>query len=92
MALSNREKQKRYRESRFKAGDARIACWLNQDDKQRLHRLIEMMSESEETKAGYSDVISQALKELEIRLSPPGTRNLVRYGLIFMENRRINNE
>jgi len=30
---------------------------------------------------GYSEVISLALKELEINLTPPPQRDLVRYGL-----------
>jgi hypothetical protein len=90
MAISNREKQQRYRETRRQAGDSRIGCWLAEDDNQRLQRLIEMMNESGTSKAGYSDVISQALKELEISLTPPANRNLVRYGLRFMND--INNE
>jgi hypothetical protein len=36
---------------------------------------------------GYSAVISQALKELEISLTPPPQRNVVRYGLRIMNNR-----
>ena len=39
-----------------------------------------------EKQQGYSAVISEALKELEINLSPAPHRNLVRYGLRFMEN------
>jgi hypothetical protein len=35
---------------------------------------------------GYAEVFSQALKELEINLTPAPHRNLVRYGLRFMEN------
>jgi len=34
---------------------------------------------------GYAEVVSQALKELEINLSPAPHRNLVRYGLHFMD-------
>ena len=39
-----------------------------------------------EKQQGYSAVISQALQELEINLTPVPHRNLVRYGLQFMEN------
>lgn len=81
MAISNREKQQRYRESKLQAGHSRVACWLAEDDSQRLRRLMEMLSDGSERKAGYSAVISQALKELEISLTPPANKNMVRYGL-----------
>jgi len=35
---------------------------------------------------GYSEAISLALKELEINLTPPPQRKLVRYGLMNMRN------
>lgn len=85
MAISNKEKQKRYRETRRQAGDSRVACWLAKDDSQRLHKIINIMKENGNTKAGYSDVISEALKELEISLTPAPHKNLVRYGLRFMK-------
>ena len=71
----------------MQAGDSRVTCWLAEDDNQRLRRLMEMLSDANESKTGYSDVISLALKELEISLTPSGHRNMVRYGLVFMENR-----
>ena len=92
MAISNRERQKRFRETRIQTGGSRIGCWLAEDDNQRLHRLMEMLRDNGKSKTSYSAVISQALKELEISLTPPEHRNLVRYGLRFMENEVINNE
>ncbi len=87
MAISNRERQKKFRETRIQTGHSRVACWLGEDDNQRLHRLMEMLNENGQNKVSYSTVISQALKELEIRLTPPEHRNLIRYGLIFMDDR-----
>ena len=88
MAISNRERQKRFRETRMQAGDSRVTCWLAEDDNQRLRRLMEILSDASESKIGYSDVINLALKELEVSLTPPEHRNMVRYGLLLMDNRR----
>ena len=86
MAISNREKQKRFRESQIQAGASRISCWLPAEDNHRLQRLIKLMSETGDDKAGYADVISQALKALEIDMAPPGVKNVVRYGLLYLNN------
>ena len=86
MAISNREKQKRLRESRAQSGASRISCWLPAEDSQRFQRLIKMMNESSGDKAGYADVISQALKALEIDMAPSGAKNMVRYGLLYLNN------
>ncbi len=86
MAISNREKQKRFRESRAQSGASRISCWLPAEDNHRLQRLIEQMSETGDDKAGYADVIGEALKMLEIAMAPPGTKNMVRYGLLYLNN------
>jgi hypothetical protein len=48
--------------------------------------LIKMMSETGDDKAGYADVIGQALKALEIDMAPPGVKNVVRYGLLYLNN------
>jgi len=44
-----------------------------------------------EKQQGYSEVLVfiQALKELEISLTPPPQREVVRYGLRIMNNRTI---
>lgn len=64
-----------------------MSCWLNKDDKQRLSRLIALMNDTGQGgRAGYAEVISRALKEMEINLTPAGGRNMVRYGLLFMDN------
>ena len=86
MAISNREKQKRFREFRAQSGASRISCWLPEEDNRRLRRLMEMLSYSNERKSDYADVISRALKEMEINLSPAGTKNMVRYGLFFLND------
>ncbi|WP_158083070.1 hypothetical protein [Methyloprofundus sedimenti] len=41
-----------------------------------------------EKQQGYSAVISQALKELEISLPPASQREIIRYGLRIMQNHR----
>jgi hypothetical protein len=86
MAISNTEKQQRFYASKVEAGESKISCWLPEDDNQRLRRLMGMLDYSGRGKKqqGYSDVISLALKELEISMTPPEHRNLVRYGLKIM--------
>ena len=88
MAISNTEKQQRFCNSKIEAGESRISCWLPEDDTERLKRLMNMMDYAGKGKKqqGYSTVISQALKELEISLTPPPHKNLVRYGLLIMRN------
>lgn len=84
MATTNRERQQRYRKAKNRIGDSRVSCWLGEDDKQRLCRLMALMNDSGRERAGYAEVISRALKEMEINLTPAGSRNVVRYGLLFM--------
>ncbi len=88
MAISNTEKQQRFCKSKLEAGETKISCWLPEDDRERLNNLMVMLGYSGQGKKqqGYSAVISEALKELEINLSPAPHRNLVKYGLRFMEN------
>ncbi|NOR81843.1 MAG: hypothetical protein GQ529_13595 [Methyloprofundus sp.] len=88
MATSNQERQKQYREAKTQSGQARVSCWLDEDDNDRLLRLMKYLDESEgKKKSGYSTVISQALKELEISLTPAPQREVVRYGLRIMKSR-----
>ena len=88
MAISNQEKQKRYRDSKIEAGESRLSLWLPKDDNDRLLRLMESLdSTGEKKQSGYIEVISQALKELEISLTPAPQREIVRYGLRNMETR-----
>ena len=87
MAISNRKRQEKFRKTRIQSGDAKIGCWLAKDDHQRLLRLMTMLEEDGNEKPCYAKILSLALKELEISLTPPAHRNLVRYGLIFMDNR-----
>ncbi|MDF1583619.1 MAG: hypothetical protein P1P78_09950 [Methyloprofundus sp.] len=89
MATSNQERQKLFRESKTQAGQARISCWLDEDDNRRLQRLMNSLNGNDKKQHGYSSVISQALKELEISLTPPTQREVVRYGLRIMNNRTI---
>ena len=88
MAISNTEKQQRFYNSKVEAGESKITCWLPEDDNARLKRLMAILDYAGKGKKqqGYSSVISQALKELEINLTPVPHRNLVRYGLRIMEN------
>jgi len=87
MAISNREKQKRYRDSKIGAGESRLSLWLPQDDNDRLLRLMKSLdSTGEKNQNGYTKVISQALKELEISLTPDPQKDVVRYGLRNMGN------
>jgi len=83
MAISNTEKQQRFCKSKIEAGESKISCWLPEDDNKRLQQLMELLEYSGKGKKqqGYSEVISLALKELEINLTPLPQRDLVRYGL-----------
>jgi len=87
MAISNTKKQQRFCSSKLEAGESKISCWLPEDDRERLDNLMAMLGYSGQGKKqeGYAEVVSQALKELEINLSPAPHRNLVRYGLHFMD-------
>jgi hypothetical protein len=85
MATTNRERQQHYRKAKNRSGDSRVSCWLDKDDKQRLSRLMALMNGTSQGRAGYAEVISRALKEMEINLTPAGGRNVVRYGLLFMD-------
>ena len=87
MAISNTEKQSRFYASKIAAGESKISCWLPEEDHQRLHRLKEIMSTGKDNKTPcYSDVISLALQSLEIEMAPPGAKNMVRYGLLYLNN------
>ena len=88
MAISNTEKQQRFYNSKVEAGESKITCWLPENDSERLKELMEILGYAGKGKkqGGYAEVFSQALKELEINLTPAPHRNLVRYGLRFMEN------
>jgi len=83
LAISNTEKQRKFYSSKVDAGESKISCWLPEDDNKRLQQLMELLDYSGKGKKqqGYSEVISLALKELEINLTPPPQRDLVRYGL-----------
>jgi len=84
MALSNREKQQRYRESKIEAEESRLS--LPQDDNERLQRLMSTLEHNGKKQQGYSEVFSQALKELKISLTPAPQRETVKYGLRVMYN------
>ncbi len=86
MAISNKEKQQRFYDAKTKAGESKISCWLPEDDSNRLKKLSERLGYSGKGKKlhGYSEVISLALKELEIHLTPPAQKPLIRYGLLNM--------
>jgi len=88
LAISNTEKQRKFYSSKIDAGESKISCWLPEDDNKRLQQLMELLDYSGKGKKqqGYSEVISLALKELEINLTPPPHRELVRYGLRNMRN------
>jgi len=90
MAISNTAKQQRFYKSKVEAGESKVSCWLPEDDYERLNNLMVMLGYSGKGKKqeGYAEVVSQALKELEINLSPAPHRNLVRYGLLFMNTNR----
>ena len=89
MALSNAEKQQRFCNSKIEAGESRISCWLSEDDTERLKKLMDILGHegNSKKKKGYSKVISQALKELEISLTPAPHKNLMRYGLLIMPDK-----
>ncbi len=78
MALQNSEKQKRYRENRLSSGEKRLTCWLNQNDNERLLKLMASLGYGDKGKLqdGYTEVIHLALVQLEKKLNPP------RYGLV----------
>jgi len=86
MAVSNTVKQQRFCSLKREAGESKVSCWLPEDDYERLNNLMAMLGYSGKGKKqeGYAEVFSQALKELEINLTPAPHRNLVRYGLRFM--------
>ena len=83
MTISNTEKQQRFCSLKVAAGESKISCWLPENDRDRLQRLMDMMGYGGKGKKqqGYSEVFSQALKELEISLTPSPQREIVRYGL-----------
>jgi len=91
MAISNTEKQQRFYNSKVESGESKVSCWLPEDDHERLNNLMAMLGYSGRGKKqqGYSEVFSQALKELEINLTPAPQRNLVRYGLRIMEDESL---
>jgi len=91
MAISNTKKQKRFYDSKIDAGESKISCFLPEDDNKRLQKLMELLGYSGKGKKqqGYSEVIRLALKELEISLTPPPQREIVRYGLRIMNNRTV---
>jgi len=90
MAISNTEKQQRFYKSKIEAKESKISCWLPEDDNKRLQQLMDLLEYSGKGKKqqGYSEVISLALKELEINLTPPPQRDLVRYGLHCIDHKR----
>jgi len=90
MAISNKEKQQRFYAAKTEAGESKISCWLPEDDSNRLKQLSEQLGFSGKGKKlqGYSEVISLALKELEINLTPPAQKAITRYGLLNMNNSR----
>jgi len=90
LAISNTENQRKFYSSKVEAGESKISCWLPEDDNKRLQQLMELLGYSGKGKKqqGYSEVISQALKELEVNLAPAPQRELVRYGLRSIENKR----
>lgn len=91
MAISNRERQKQFRDGKISSGESRLHCWLPEDDNERLGKLMDMLGYSGRGKKqqGCSEVISMALKELEISLTPAPNKNLVRYGLRVLEAQAI---
>jgi len=89
IAKKNTVKQKRFYDSKVADGESKISCWLPDNDRDRLLRLMDMLGYGGKGKKqqGYSEVFSQALKELEISLTPAPQREIIRYGLRNMENR-----
>jgi len=90
LAISNTENQRKFYSSKVDAGESKISCWLPEDDNKRLQQLMELLEYSGKGKKqqGYSEVISLALKELEINLTPPPQRDLVRYGLRCIDHKQ----
>ena len=87
MATTNRERQKQHREAKKAAGGFRVSCWLDKDDGERLRKLAGSITDHHGNKTPcYSDVISLALQSLEIEMAPPGAKNMVRYGLLYLNN------
>lgn len=78
MTTQNTERQKRYRESRIQSGDRHLTCWLNQTDNDRLLKLMVSLGYGDKgtVQDGYTEVIRQALMQLEKKMNPP------RYGLV----------
>jgi len=89
LAISNTENQRKFYSSKVDAGESKISCWLPEDDNKRLQQLMDLLDYSGKGKKqqGYSEVISLALKELEINLTPSPHRELVRYGLRNMSTK-----
>lgn len=85
MATTNKERQQHFRKAKNQNGNSRVSCWLDKDDKQRLSQLMALMNNTGQGRVGYTEVISRALKEMEINLTPAGGRNMVRYGLLYMD-------
>lgn len=78
MTTQNTQRQKRYREARLQSGDRHLTCWLNQNDNDRLLKLMDSLGYNDKGKIqdGYTEVIRLALEQLEKKLNPP------RYGLV----------
>ena len=59
--------------NKLSAGDRHLTCWLSYDDNERLLRLLKRLGYSDRGKlqADYTDVISQALAQLENVLEKP---------------------
>ena len=89
MAISNAIKQQRFYASKIEAGESKVSCWISENDRDRLQRLMDILGYAGKGKKqkGYSEVFSQALIELEISLTPAPQKDVVRYGLRNMENR-----
>jgi hypothetical protein len=92
MVATNSEKQKRYRESRIQSGARHLTGWLGKDDNERLLRLMASWGYGDRGKrqAGYTDVISLALAQVEQNLEQPGKK--IRYGLALLRGNWGNNE
>ncbi len=86
MALSSKEKQKRYREMRKQSGDRHLTCWISREDDERLFRLMESLGcvEKGKLQRGYSEIISLALENLESNLDKPVVKS--RYGLVMLND------
>ncbi|WP_046060999.1 hypothetical protein [Methylotuvimicrobium alcaliphilum] len=51
-------------------GGFRVSFWLDKDDGERLRKLAGSITDHLGDKTGYADVISEALKRLEIEMTP----------------------